>query len=116
MAYDEQLAERVRVILAERRGVTEKRIMGTLAFMLNGTICCCVESDGLLVRVDVEERERLLAERAVSPKTVGSRTMKGFVRVAREGLRTRAGLSKWVERGIATGAVRRGKTAKRAAR
>jgi TfoX/Sxy family transcriptional regulator of competence genes len=107
MAYDEKLAERVRTILGQRRGVTEKPLMGTLAFMVDGTMCCSVGSDGLLVRVDAKEREQLLAEPLVSPMKLGARTMKAFVRVELEGLRTRAMVAKWVERGIAAGAGRK---------
>ena len=103
MAHDEKLAERVREILSERRAVTEKRLMGTLAFMVNGSMCCSVGRDGLLVRVEAEERERLLADPLVSPMKLGKRTMKGFVRVAAEGLKTRARLAKWLERGMAAG-------------
>lgn len=101
MAYDDKLAARVRAILAEQRGVTEKPLMGTLAFMVNGVMCCSVGPDGLLVRVGVEEREQLLSEPFVSPMKLGARTMKGFVRVAPEGLRTRARLAKWLARGMA---------------
>lgn len=109
MAYDEKLAERVRTVLAERPGVTEKRLMGTLAFMVNGAMCCSVVAGGLLLRVDTEAREKLLGDPLVSPTKLGSRTMKGFVRVALEGLQTRAQVSKWVERGIACGPARKAK-------
>ena len=109
MVYDEKLAERVRAILAERRGVTEKRLMGTLAFMVNGALCCSVGRDGLLVRVDPEERGQLLEQPFVSPMKLGARTMQGFVRIALEAVRTRARLEKWIERGIESGAVRRKK-------
>ena len=101
MAYDEKLAERVRAILAERHGVTEKRLMGTLAFMVNGAMCCSVSRDGLLVRIDAEEREQLLRDPFASPMKLGARTMNGFLRIALEGLRTRARLEKWIARGIA---------------
>jgi len=101
MAYDQKIAERVRAILAERGGVKEKPLMGSLAFMANGSMCCSVGRDNLLVRVDAAGRERLLGEPFVSPMKLGSRTMKGFVRVAPEGFRTRARLAKWIELGIA---------------
>lgn len=108
MAYDEKLAQRVRTILAEHPGVAEKPMMGTLAFMVHGTMCCTVGSDGgLLVRVTVEEREGLLSEPLVSPMKLGGRTMKGFVRVAPQAFPTRAKLAKWLERGIAAGAGKR---------
>ena len=109
MAYDEKLAQRVRTILAERRGVSEKTLMGSLAFMVGGRLCCSVGRDSLLIRVDAEDRERLLSEPLVSPMKLGGRTMQGFVRIAPEGVRTRARLAKWIEQGIAAGAVVRRK-------
>lgn len=113
MAYDEKLAKRVRTILAERPGVIEKPLMGTLAFMVNGTMCCTVGSDGrLLVRVDAPARAELLAKPFVSPMKLGSRTMKSFVRVAPEAFRTRATLAEWIERGIAAGARKQPKPQK----
>ena len=113
MAYDDKLAERVRTILAVRPGVSEKHLMGTLAFMVNGTMCCSVGQDGLLVRVDARERDQLLGKPFVSPMKLGARTMKGFVRVSSEGLRTRANVAKWLERGIASAAARRKKATAR---
>jgi TfoX/Sxy family transcriptional regulator of competence genes len=115
MVYDEKLAERVRAILAELRGVTEKRLMGTLAFMVNGAMCCSVAGDGLLVRIAAEERDRVLGESFVSPMKLGARTMKGFVRVSLEGLRTRATLARWIERGIAAAMHRKESTSRRSA-
>jgi TfoX/Sxy family transcriptional regulator of competence genes len=103
MAHDEKLAERVREILSDHRAVTEKRLMGTLAFMVNGSMCCSVGRDGLLVRVAAEDRERLLEDPLVSTMKLGNRTMKGFVRVAAGGVKTRAKLAKWIERGLAAG-------------
>jgi len=101
MTYDEKLVDRVRAILAKQRGVTEKKLMGTLAFMVNGAMCCSVGRDGLLVRIFAEERTQLLTDTFVTSMTLGSRTMKAFLRVAPEALRTRAKLAKWIERGIA---------------
>ena len=80
--------------------------MGTLAFMVDGSMCCSVGQDGLLVRVDADERERLLGKPYVTPMQLGGRTMSGFVRVAPAGFRTEAALAKWLERGIAAGKKR----------
>jgi TfoX/Sxy family transcriptional regulator of competence genes len=107
LAHDEKLAERVRQILASRRGVAEKKLMGTLAFMVQGALCCSVARDGLLVRIKAEERAALLTESSVFPVKLGARTMKGFIRVAPAGLRTRANLMRWLERGIAAGSKAR---------
>jgi|SRR6185369_5584218 len=115
MVYDEQLAERVRTVLGERRGVTEKRLLGTLAFMVNGAMCCSVGREGLLVRVDADQRAALLGEPFVSPMKLGARTMKGFVQVSLEALRTRAEVARWIERGIEAGIRRKEGASRRVA-
>ena len=107
MTYDEKLVSRVRNILQGRRGVVEKNMMGSRVFMVNGSMCCAVGPDGLLVRIDTAEREELLADPLVSSMKLGARTMKGFLRIAPEAFRTDASLSKWIERGVAAGATKR---------
>ena len=71
MAYDEKTAERVRQILSRRRGVVERRMMGALAFLVNGSMCCSVGCDTLLVRVGSGGRERALASTHVKPMKIG---------------------------------------------
>jgi TfoX/Sxy family transcriptional regulator of competence genes len=116
VAHDEALAERVRKLLAGRRGVVEKKLMGHLAFMVNGAMCCAVGEDGLLVRVGADAREEVLAKPHVEPMVMRGRTMTGFFRVKNGGLRTAAALTKWVEGGIKAGAERKKATAKRTKR
>ena len=102
MAYDEETAARVRKVLSGRRDVVEKKMMGGLSFMADGAMFCSVSGrGGLLVRVGAEAQERVLGEPHVQPVGMGKRMMTGFVRVAPEGYRTDAALTKWVERGIA---------------
>jgi hypothetical protein len=102
MAYDVITAERVRDALSGRSDVAEKRLMGGLCFMVQGSMCCSVSArGGLLVRVDPDARERMLAEPHVAPMEMRGRVAKGFVRVASEGYRTAASLKKWIARGIA---------------
>ena len=107
MAYDQELAERVRRILSTRRDVTEKKMMGGLCFMAGGSMCCAASGKGgLLVRVDPKAHERFLREDHVQPADIGGRRMTGFVRVASEGYRLDAALKKWIERGLAAAASR----------
>jgi TfoX/Sxy family transcriptional regulator of competence genes len=107
MAYDETTAARVRKVLAGRRDVVEKKLMGGLCFMVKGGMCCSVSGrGGLLVRVDIEAAERVLLEPHVAPMEMGGRVMRGFVHVAADGYRTDAALRKWVERGINAAAAR----------
>jgi TfoX/Sxy family transcriptional regulator of competence genes len=107
MAYDEKLAERIRGLMAGRRGVTERKMMGGLTFMTaSGMFCSASGRGGLLVRVDPASRDKFLGEAHVEPADMGGRRMTGFLRVAAEGYRTEAGLKKWVERGLAAAAER----------
>jgi len=101
MAFDEKTAARVRVMLSDRRDVTEKKMMGGLCFMVKGGMCCSVSGrGGLLVRIDPKDQEQVLREPHAQPMEMGARTLKGFVRVAPEAYRTEALLQKWVMRGI----------------
>jgi TfoX/Sxy family transcriptional regulator of competence genes len=113
MAYDEETAGRVRKVLAGRRDVVAKTLMGGLAFMVKGGMCCSVSGrGGLLVRVSPETYERMLGEPHVQPMKMGQRVMTGFVRVAPEGYRTGAALKKWIERGIDGVAAHKAKPAR----
>lgn len=103
MAIDERLAERVRSLLESKGDVVEKPMMGGLAFMVNGAMCCSVGATGLLVRVTAEERDEVLALEHVQPMKLGGRTMRGFVRVLTAGLRPRKALERWLSRGLAAG-------------
>jgi TfoX/Sxy family transcriptional regulator of competence genes len=117
MAYDEKTAERVRKVLAGRRDVVEKKLMGGLCFMVKGSMSCSVSGrGGLLVRVDVEAAEPMLLEPHVSPVEMRGRVMRGFVRVAPDGYRTEAALKKWVERGVNAAAARPAKKARKKTR
>jgi TfoX/Sxy family transcriptional regulator of competence genes len=101
MAYDEKTADKVRAVLSGRRDVVEKKMMGGLAFMVNGVMCCSVSGrGGLLIRVGADAHGQMLREPHAAPADMGGRMMMGFVRVAAEGYRTEASLKKWVARGI----------------
>jgi hypothetical protein len=98
MAYDEKNAGRVRQLLSVRPDVTEKKMIGSLCFMVKGRMCCSVSGrGGLLVRVGADAYQSMLGEPHI---VLGGRTMTGFVRVGPEGYRTDAGLKKWVKRGL----------------
>lgn len=103
MAIDERLAARVRELLGSKGVVVEKPMMGGLAFMVNGAMCCSVGVDGLLVHVGAEARDQVCALEHVQLMKLGGRTMRGFVRVMSAGLRTRKALEQWLSRGLAAG-------------
>src|SRR5471032_1538241 len=101
MAYDEKTAERVRHLLAGRADVYERKLMGGVAFMVKGGMCCAVSGrGGMLVRVGPELQPRAVKEPHVRPMIMGGRPAKAFVRVMPEGYKTVAALRKWVQRGL----------------
>lgn len=101
MAYDEDLADRVREHLAGAR-VTEKRMFGGLAFLLGGNMAVAASGQGgLLVRVDPSESDRLLEEPGVEPMQMGGRApMTGWLHVATDVIVDDDSLSRWVQRGV----------------
>jgi TfoX/Sxy family transcriptional regulator of competence genes len=102
MAYDEDLADRVRELVGGTRGVTEKRMFGGLAFLVHGHMAVSVSRQGgLMVRVDPDDGDRLLQRAHVRPFEMRGRDLAGWLRVDDDGLRTRRQLESWVTRGMA---------------
>jgi TfoX/Sxy family transcriptional regulator of competence genes len=101
MAYDEELAERLRAQLSGG-AVTEKKMFGGLAFLLNGNMAVAASGQGgLLVRVDPAQTVELLAEAGAEEFDLGGRgPMKGWLRVAPDVLDDDATLAAWVDRGV----------------
>ena len=101
MAYDEDLANRVRELIAAQAGVTEKKMFGGLAFLVNGNMSVGVSGQGgLLVRVDPAETEALLAKPHARPFEMRGRGMQGWLWVDAEGVPTKRQLEPWVRRGV----------------
>lgn len=101
MAFDEDLADRIRELLSGKRGVGEKRMFGGLAFLINGNMAVAVSSQGgVLVRVPPDDTERLLAGKHVGPMVMAGRETRGWLRVAAEGVKTKQQLQTWVSRGV----------------
>ena len=101
MTFDPDLANRIRELLAAQRGVEERRMFGGLAFLINGNMAVAANrSGGLLVRVAPEDAEHLLNRDHVERMVMGGREMRGWLRVAAAGVRTKRQLQGWVSRGI----------------
>jgi TfoX/Sxy family transcriptional regulator of competence genes len=101
MAYDEDLANRIRAIVLAQDGVTEQRMFGGLAFLINGNMAVSASGQGgLLLHVDPAETAALLGKPHASPFEMRGRTMQGWLRVDAEGLRTTPQLERWVARGV----------------
>src|SRR4051812_16691447 len=103
MAYDEELADRIRELVADEAGLTEKRMFGGLAFLIGGNMAVAASGQGgILVRVEPDETERLLVEPGAGEMEMGKRgPMKGWLRVTGDVLDDDTVLATWVERGVA---------------
>jgi TfoX/Sxy family transcriptional regulator of competence genes len=102
MAYDEDLANRLRELLADEDGITEKKMFGGLAFLLHGHMSVSASGrGGLLARIAPEDTDKMLEKEHVSLMEMGGRTMDGWLRVAPEGLKTKRQLEPWVKRSLA---------------
>ena len=102
MAYDEDLANRIRELIAGEAGVTEKKMFGGLAFLIGGNMSVAASGQGgLMVRVAPEETEALLDKPHAAPFVMRGRQMAGWLRVEDEGVRTKRQLEPWVRHGVA---------------
>jgi TfoX/Sxy family transcriptional regulator of competence genes len=97
MAYDEKLAERIRELLAGDGDVTETKMFGGLAFLVNGNMAIAASGQGgALVRADPEKSDELVSTTSASLAVMRGRPMGGWLRVDAEDLRTKRQLAKWV--------------------
>lgn len=102
MAYDEDLANRIRELIRAEQGVTEQRMFGGLAFLIDGNMSVSVSGrGGLLLRVDPAETNSLCARPYAHPFEMRGRVMEGWLRVDAEGVATKRQLERWVARGVA---------------
>jgi TfoX/Sxy family transcriptional regulator of competence genes len=102
MAYDEDLANRIRERLAGEAGVSEKRMFGGLAFLVHGNMCVSASrTGGLLARVDPSDTDEAIAQPHASRMEMGARSMDGWITVAAEGVASEGDLAAWVDRCLA---------------
>ena len=102
MAYDEDLANRIRELIATEPDLTEMKMFGGLAFLIGGNMSVGVSGQGgLMVRVESDATEVLLDEPHAQPFVMRGRAMRGWLRVGEEGVRTQEQFEPWVRRGVA---------------
>jgi TfoX/Sxy family transcriptional regulator of competence genes len=102
VAYDERLAGRIRDLVAAEPDLTEQRMFGGLAFLIGGHMAVAASGQGgLMVRVDPEETDQLLASTAARPMEMRGRPVRGWLRVDLDEVATDEELSAWVDRGTA---------------
>jgi TfoX/Sxy family transcriptional regulator of competence genes len=100
VAYDEELAARIRDLVGDEPGVVEKKMFGGLAFLVGGNMAVAASGQGgLLVRVDPDQADALVAKTGARPMEMRGRELAGWLRVEAGDVRTERELGRWVERG-----------------
>ena len=101
MAYDEELAARIRELMLDEDGVREQKMFGGLAFLVAGHMTVAASGQGgLLVRVDPAESDELVATTAADEAVMRGRPMTGWLRVSADAVRTKRELRRWVDRSV----------------
>jgi TfoX/Sxy family transcriptional regulator of competence genes len=97
VAYDEQLASRIRALLDGERDIAEKKMFGGLAFLVGGNMAVAASGQGgILVRVDPDASDELVATTSAELMEMRGRQMRGWLRVGADAVRTKRDLAKWV--------------------
>jgi TfoX/Sxy family transcriptional regulator of competence genes len=100
VAYDEELADRIRELLSDDADVTEQAMFGGLAFLIRGHMAVAASGQGgVLVRVDPASSDKLVATTPARPMEMRGRAMRGWLRVDESSVRTERQLASWVARG-----------------
>lgn len=100
MVYDEKLANRVRKSLKGKRNITEKKMFGGIAFLLNGKMFCGVIKNDLVIRTGPQYYEEALTKPHARPMDFTGKPMRGFLYVGSNGCKTEKTLSAWINSGI----------------
>jgi TfoX/Sxy family transcriptional regulator of competence genes len=102
MAYDEELADRIRQLVAGEPGLSEQKMFGGLAFLVGGNMAIAASGQGgLLVRADPDESDTLVATTNARLMEMRGREMRGWLRVDADNVRTKRELAKWAKLGTA---------------
>jgi TfoX/Sxy family transcriptional regulator of competence genes len=101
MAYDEDLADRIRELVAKEKDLTEQKMFGGLAFLIGGNMAVAASGQGgILVRVDPAASAKLVSSSKAEPMVMRGRAMDGWLRVDAEHVREKRQLAAWVKRGV----------------
>lgn len=101
MPYDVEVADRIRAVVQDEPGLTERRMFGGLAFLVNGNMAVSASSQGgLLLRVDPVETDVLISEPHVRRFEMQGRAMDGWLRIGPEALEGDGDLRRWVQHGL----------------
>jgi TfoX/Sxy family transcriptional regulator of competence genes len=100
MAFDGNLAERIRTALARKKGIEERKMFGGIGFLLHGNMLVGVWKDSLIVRLGDEQGEEALLEPHVKPFDITGKAMKGWAMVTPEGIEGDDKLKGWIQRAV----------------
>ena len=101
MAYDQELAGRIRQLIGSDPELTEKKMFGGLAFLIGGNMAVAASGQGgLMVRVDPAKGDKLIATTSARPMEMRGRPMSGWLRIDTDGIRLKRQLAKWVTLGV----------------
>ena len=101
MAYEEELAARIRELVEDEPGLTEQKMFGGLAFLIHGNMAIAASGQGgLMVRVDPMESDAIIAQSTARPMEMRGKPMRGWLRIDSEDLTTKRQLSRWVTLGM----------------
>ena len=106
MAYSETLAARIRAFLGDRRGLTEKKMFGGMAFFLNGNMCCGVLRDEIVLKVGKDRDEELLKRKGCRPFDFTGKPMRGMVMVAESAVPDEDAIADWIEPALQAAAAK----------
>lgn len=102
MAYDVELAARIRAILGDRANLTEQKMFGGLAFLIGGNMAVAASGQGgIMVRTDPTDSERLIDAGPARPMEMRGRPARGWLRVSADAVSADDALAEWVDRGVA---------------
>jgi TfoX/Sxy family transcriptional regulator of competence genes len=102
MAYDEKLAQRIRDLIGDEAGVTEKKMFGGLAFLVGGNMAVAASGQGgLLARCDPADTDELVGTTPAEVMVMRGREMAGWLRIPAKDIGSRDALAGWVARGVA---------------
>jgi TfoX/Sxy family transcriptional regulator of competence genes len=102
VAYDEELADRIRELVGAEPRLTEQKMFGGLAFLIGGNMAVAASGQGgLLVRADPARSDRIVATTRARPMVMRGRPMQGWLRVSPNDVRTKRQLARWVQLGVA---------------
>ena len=100
MAYDEKLAERLSSLVKKRKGFSQKKMFGGVAFLLNGNMCFGVHKNSLVLRMDEESAIKALRRKHTKIFDITGRPMKGWIMVSKNGVKTKDSLENWTSLAI----------------